>query len=70
VDAFQAAYRRGQVTTPPDAYMDLILIPSILHIDPVVFMGYPPAIKAQTRNLLMAHIHAGHALNTSMIEAK
>lgn len=52
----------------PLEYMDLILVPSILHIDPMLFADYPPALKGRIRYMLMMHIGAGHALNTDTVE--
>lgn len=51
----------------PSEYMDLILVPSILHIDPLAFHEYPPALKGRIRNMVMYHIAGGHALNTQII---
>jgi hypothetical protein len=50
---------RGRIVTPPDEYMDLILVPAMLHIDPLVFLDYPPAMRYQIRTLLMHYIAAG-----------
>ena len=48
--------------------MDFILVPSILHIDPMAFQDYPPALQLRVRSMLMNHIGAGHALNTNVVE--
>jgi hypothetical protein len=36
----------------PDEYADLVLIPAVLHIDPLAFMEYPPAMQYKIRHLL------------------
>lgn len=48
----------------------MILVPSILHIDPLAFDAYPPALKARIRYMLAMHIGAGHALNTGVIDRR
>ncbi len=69
VDAFHAAYRRGQVVRPrDDEYMDLILIPAILHIDPMVFHAYPLPIQERMRRLLIKYIAAGWGGNPETIQ--
>ena len=50
--------------------MDLILIPAILHIDPLHFAEYPPLLQERMRDLLALHIQAGHGLNTDIINPK
>lgn len=52
VDAFHAAYRHGRLVPAPEDYTDLILIPAILHIDPLTFAQYPPLIQRKMRMLL------------------
>jgi hypothetical protein len=47
------------LVSAPDEYLDLVLIPAMLHIDPLVFMEYPPAMRYQIRTLLMHYIAAG-----------
>ena len=37
---------------PPTEYMDYVLIPAALHIDPLAFAGYPLALKLRIRNLM------------------
>jgi hypothetical protein len=37
----------------------MILVPAMLHIDPLAFMDYPPAMRYQIRVLLMHYIAAG-----------
>lgn len=39
--------------------MDLILIPAILHIEPMVFLAYPPLIQRKIRALLGRYIGSG-----------
>jgi hypothetical protein len=43
----------------PDEYLDLVLIPAMLHIDPLAFMEYPPALAYKLRVLVMHYIAAG-----------
>jgi len=47
----------------PDEYADLILVPAMLHIDPIAFMDYPPALRLKLRVLLMHYIAAGGGLH-------
>ena len=70
VDAFHAAYHKGRFTPPPTEYMDLILIPQHLHIDPMTFDGYPRPVQARIRNLLTANIRYGWGGNLDAIERK
>ena len=53
------ALGRGRLVSVPDEYADLILIPAMLHIDPLVFMDYPPAMQYKIRTLLTFHIASG-----------
>lgn len=48
--------------------MDLILIPAILHIDPMAFHTYPPPIQERTRRLLIKYIAAGWGGNPETIQ--
>ena len=48
--------------------MDLIFIPSILHIDPVGFQEYPYLLRQKIRWMVVKHIGAGHALNPGMVK--
>lgn len=48
--------------------MDMILVPSILHIDPLAFDSYPVGLKGRIRRMLMMHIAHGQALNTGVIK--
>ena len=51
----------------PEEYVDLILVPQYLHIDPLAFADYPPMLQARIRRLLMRHIGAGWAGNPALI---
>ena len=59
MEGFHRAYQNGRMVTPPAEYMDLILIPAILHIDPLTFAGYPPALQGRMRGLLGVYIAQG-----------
>ena len=50
---------RGRIYSAPDEYAELILVPAMLHIDPMVFADYPPALKLKMRGLLTHYIAAG-----------
>lgn len=50
---------RGRVVTAPEEYANLVLVPALLHIDPMVFMSYPPGLQIKMRNLMMHYIAAG-----------
>ena len=54
---------RGRVVTVPDEYADLVLVPAMLHIDPMAFMNYPPALKAKIRHLMLHYVAAGGIAN-------
>lgn len=69
VDGFYAAYARGEVTSPPDELVELVLVPAVLNTPWAVWLDYPPAVKMLSRRLLMEHIAAGHALNVNVIKA-
>jgi hypothetical protein len=45
--------------TPPEEYLDLVLIPAMLHIDPLAFMESPPVLAYKIRALVMYYIAAG-----------
>lgn len=68
MDAFHAAYSRGRLVRPPDEYLDLILIPQHLHIDPLTFDRYPAALQERMRNLLMINLRYGWSGNPEMID--
>lgn len=48
--------------------MDLILIPAILHIDPMAFHAYPPPIQERFRRMLIKYIAAGWGGNPETIQ--
>lgn len=60
---FNEALARGRIVTPPEEYADLVLVPAILHIDPLMFLDYPPAMQIKIRTLLMYYIASGGVLN-------
>lgn len=68
--AFHLAYRDGRVVTPPDEYMDLVLVPMYLHIDPLHFAEYPEMVRRRIRRLLMETIAGGWAGNPAMVKPK
>lgn len=57
------------MSEPPRMYTDLILIPAILHIEPLTFAGYPPALQMQMRGLLRYYIAGGWAGNTEIVRS-
>lgn len=67
VDAFHAAFVRGQIVPAPPEYVELILAPAILHIDPMRFMEYPPAMRMRITNLLWAYIGMGNGMNLQVV---
>lgn len=70
MDAFHAAYVRGEVTMPPTEYTDLILVPTILHTPTVEFWELPPLMQEKMRRLLYRYIAAGWAGNTRTIRRR
>jgi hypothetical protein len=56
------------MVTPPTEYLDLILIPAMLHIDPLTFDGYPPALQGRMRRLLITYIANGWGGKPEMIK--
>jgi hypothetical protein len=69
VDAFHAAYQRGQIVPMPDEYMDLIVVPQITGVDPLrLVTDYPPFLRAKIRALAMVHIAKGWAGNPEVID--
>ena len=67
MDAFHAAYSTGRIVNPPPLYLELILIPAILHIEPMTFWDYPPAVQLQMRSMLQSYIRGGWAGNTAIV---
>lgn len=46
--------------TPPDTYMDLVIVPQVVGVDPLRFVTeYPPALKEMIRMLVGQHLIAG-----------
>jgi hypothetical protein len=43
----------------PDDYAVYALIPAVLHIDPLTFLEYPPAMQYKIRVLLNYYIASG-----------
>lgn len=68
MEAFHAAYVRGQIVPAPQEYVELILAPAILHIDPLSFAGYPPALRMRMTTLLWAYIGMGNGMNPMMVQ--
>lgn len=52
---------------PPLEYMDMILIPAILHTPFADFVQLPWAVQHKTRLLLHQYIGAGWAGNTGLV---
>lgn len=67
VDAFHAAYANGRVASAPELYMDLILIPAVLHVEPMTFWRYPPVIREQMRKLFLRYVAGGWAGNWDLV---
>ena len=65
--AFHSAYTDGRLVPPPDEYVDLILIPMYLHIDPLRFAEYPEMLRARMRSLLMQAVQGGWAGNPGVV---
>lgn len=59
---------RGEVTRPPTEYIDLILVPNILHTPVAVFHEQPHIIQERTRRLLLTFIAAGWAGNVNLVK--
>ncbi len=70
MEGFHAAYKQGRLVPPPHEYMDLILVPAILHIDPLAFDDYPVALKGRIRRLLTIYIREGWGGNPETIKSK
>lgn len=69
VDGFHAALRRGQLVRPPDEYLDLIVIPAVLHIDPLRLLAdYPPVLRETLRVYVMTWLAGGQGLNLDMVQ--
>lgn len=66
--AFHAGYLHGQVTRPPDEYIDLVLIPAILHTPTAHFWTLPWPVQEKTRRLLLQYIAGGWAGNTDLLK--
>lgn len=52
---------------PPSEYMDMILVPAILHTPYVDFMALPLLVQQKMRYLLYRYIGAGWAGNTNLV---
>lgn len=53
---------------PDRRYMDMALIPSILHIPPHVFVDYPPVVQEELRLNCLRLIGAGWAGNPQTVK--
>ena len=62
MDAFHAAYARGKLVRPPEPYVELILVPAVLHIEPLAFRMYPPALRERVKGLLLRYLAAGQGM--------
>lgn len=49
----------GRLVTVPDEYAELVLVPALLHIDPLAFATYPPALREKMKRLMMHYIAYG-----------
>lgn len=68
VDGFHAELARGRVGRPPDTYIDLVIIPAVLHIDPLRFADdYPPLLRELMRTLAMRWVGGGQGINTDVM---
>lgn len=56
---------RGRIANIPDEYAELVLIPATLHISPMEFMNYPPALQIKIRHLLMHYLASSGGLHGS-----
>ena len=52
----------------PEEYTDLILVPAILHIGPLAFLDYPPALQQTMRLWLRYYIAGGQGLNPMVVK--
>lgn len=57
------------MTPIPEEYADLVVIPAVLHIDPLRFQEYPEALRAKIRILLQHWISHGQGMNIEVIQA-
>jgi hypothetical protein len=55
------------LVTPPDTYLELIVIPAVLHTPWATYNDYPPALQVATKTLLMSWLAGGQGLNTDVI---
>jgi hypothetical protein len=70
IDGFHAAYADGRLVTPPDMYLELIVIPAVLHTPWTLFREYPPALQEMTKSLVMSWLAGGQGLNLDVIRAQ
>ena len=69
MEGFHAGLMKGRLTRPPDAYLDLVVIPAVLHVDPLRLVAeYPPALRAALRAWVMHWLAGGQGLNLDVIE--
>jgi hypothetical protein len=68
VDGFFAALRQGRLVRPPDDYLDIIVIPAVLHIDPLRLLDYPPVLRETLRTWVMTWLGGGQGLNLDMVQ--
>jgi hypothetical protein len=68
VDGFFAALRQGRLVRPPDEYLDLIVLPAVLHIDPLRLLDYPPVLREVLRTWVLTWLGGGQGLNLDMVQ--
>lgn len=69
MEGFHAGLSRGRLTQPPDEYLDLIVIPAVLHVDPLRLVAeYPPALREALRTWVMYWLAGGQGLNLDVID--
>jgi hypothetical protein len=68
VDGFFAALRQSRLVRPPDEYIDLIVIPAVLHIDPLRLLDYPPVLRETLRAWVMTWLAGGQGLNLDVVQ--
>ena len=60
---------RGQLVAPPEEYLDLIVIPAVLHVDPLRLVAeYPPALREALRAWVLHWLAGGQGINLDVIE--
>ncbi|MCX7851801.1 MAG: hypothetical protein N2383_03355 [Caldilineales bacterium] len=65
-----SAYAHGRLAPPPDLFLEIIVIPAILHTPWALFRTYPPAVQLATKHWLLTWLAAGQGMNTDVIYAQ